>query len=100
MTVVQQQAPKASHVDRPELAETFADSIHNMVWDGQTLRIEFCVTRYPDGPASPGAEARRFPAARLVLTAPVATDLFNRLQQMIQALAKAAAVASAQQPQQ
>jgi hypothetical protein len=30
----------------------------------------------------------------------VATDLFNRLQQMIQALAKAAAVASAQQPQQ
>jgi hypothetical protein len=100
MTVMQQQAPKAHHVDRPDLPETFADSIRSMVWDGQTLRVELCVTRYPEDPSSPGAEAKRYPAARLVLTAPVATDLFNRLQQMIQALGKAAADASAQQSQQ
>jgi hypothetical protein len=32
-------------IDRPEIAETFADAINGVVFDGQTLRIEFAVMR-------------------------------------------------------
>jgi|SRR5262249_42755326 len=90
MAVQQQQVTQARYVDAPELAETFADSVHNMVWDGQTLRIELCVTRYPEAAAA--GSATRHPACRLVLTAAVAADLFNRLNQTMAALSKAGIV--------
>jgi hypothetical protein len=92
MAVQQQQLPAARFVDLPELPETFADSIHTMVWDGQTLRVEFCVTRFPDQAASSTKEAQRYPACRLVMTSAVAVDLFNRLQQTMTALAQAGVV--------
>lgn len=31
------------YIDRPDCAETFADSINNLNYDGQSLRIEFGV---------------------------------------------------------
>ena len=99
MAIQQQQQPTPiRHVDLPDLPETFADSIHTMAWDGQTLRVDFCVTRYPEVPSAPGAEARRYPVSRLVLTAPVAVDLFGRLQQTMAALAKAGVVTQQKAP--
>jgi hypothetical protein len=94
---IQQQSSSTTveYVELPELRETFADSIHTMVWDGQTLRVEFSVTRYPEAPAA--GEAKRYPACRLVLTAAAVTDLFNRVQQTMAALAKSGA-ASQQRP--
>ena len=92
MAVQQQQLPTVRYADLPELAETFADSIHTMVWDGQTLRVEFCVTRFPEQTGSTAKEAQRFPACRLVMTSAVAVDLFNRLQQTMNALAQAGVV--------
>jgi hypothetical protein len=89
MAVHQQPPPPSHYVDLPELAETFADSIHAMVWDGHTLRIEFCVTRFPEPASATPMEARRYPACRLVLTSAATTDLFDRLQQTMAALAKA-----------
>lgn len=92
MAVQQQQLPAARYVDLPELAETFSDSIHTMVWDGQTLRVEFCVTRFPDQAPATTKEAQRVPACRLVMTSALAVDLFNRLQQTMNALAQAGVV--------
>lgn len=92
MALQQQQLSQVRHVDLPELRETFADSIQTMTWDGQTLRIEFCVTRYPENPSATAAEAKRYPACRLVVTAPVAVELFNRLQQTMTALAQTGVV--------
>jgi len=66
MAVHQQQSPSSLYVDLPELAETFADSIHTMIWDGQTLRVEFCVTRFPEPASSTPMEAKRYPACRMV----------------------------------
>jgi hypothetical protein len=94
MAVQQQQPGPARYVDRPDLPETFADSLHTMVWDGQTLRIEFCVTRFPE--AAAGTEAKRYPACRLVLSASVAADLFNRLNQTMAALSQAGIVSQKQ----
>jgi hypothetical protein len=90
MAVQQQQSLPVRYVELADLPETFADSLHTMVWDGQTLRVEFCVTRYPD--AASGGEAKRYPACRLVLTAPVAADLFNRLNQTMATLSQVGVV--------
>jgi hypothetical protein len=89
---------KLEHVDLPELPETFADSINQVFFDGQTLRINFGVTRV-DPPAQPQT-ARRYPACRLVLTPGAAVELMNQIQRltagMIQAgVLKAAATAPA-----
>ena len=35
--------PKLRYQDRPEIGETFADSIRSCVFDGQLMRIEFQV---------------------------------------------------------
>jgi hypothetical protein len=99
MAVQQHQSLPVRYIEDADVRETFADSLHTMVWDGQTLRIEFCVTRYPDGAA--GGEAKRSPACRLVLTAPVAADLFNRLNQTMATLSQAGVVAQRKtEPQQ
>lgn len=92
MAVHQQPAPPSPYVGLPELAETFADSVHAMVWRGQTLRVEFRVTRFPEPASATPMEAKRYPACRLVLTSAAAIDLFNRLQQTMTALAQAGVV--------
>jgi hypothetical protein len=74
------------YVDRPDLPEIFADSLHTIVWDGHSLRLELCVTRYQNEPSTAAAEARRHPVARLVLTPALAADLTQRLQQTMQAI--------------
>ena len=62
----ERQTATIRYVDRPDVGETFADSITGLVFDGQTLRVEFSVTRVdevkPDAPIS----GRRYPASRLV----------------------------------
>lgn len=87
------------YFDRPDLEETFADSVTGLVFDGQTLRVEFGVTRLdevrPDAPVS----GRRHPACRLVLTPGAAVDLINRMQQIGAALKQAGLIRGTPQPQ-
>ena len=52
------------YVDRPEVAETFADSITGLIFDGQTLRIEFAVTRLDEVKTGAPITGRRYPACR------------------------------------
>jgi hypothetical protein len=94
MAVQPRESISVRYMEVPEPRETFADSLHGIAWDGQTLRLEFCVTRYPEtaSGASP-AEAKRYPACRLVLTAPAVAALYNRLQQTVAALAEAGVIA-------
>jgi hypothetical protein len=42
------QAATIRYLDRAEMGETFADSITGLRFDGQTLRIEFGVTRFDE----------------------------------------------------
>jgi hypothetical protein len=76
--------PKIDFVDRPELIETFVDSIRNVTFDGATIRAELCVTRFEEAaqPAA-AASAKQVPACRLVLRPDAAVDLFVRLQRLI-----------------
>jgi hypothetical protein len=83
------QAATIRLVDRPDLAETFVDSVSGLVFDGQTLRIDFAVTRLDEIKPNTPITGRRYPACRLVLPPAAAVDLINRMQQIGEALAQA-----------
>jgi hypothetical protein len=83
------QAATIRFVDRPDLAETFVDSVSGLVFDGQTLRIDFAVTRLDEIKPNTPITGRRYPACRLVLPPAAAADLINRMQQIGEALTKA-----------
>ena len=77
------QQPKIEYVDRPDLIETFVDTIHNLTFDGATVRAELAVTRFDDASGAAPAVAKQYPACRLVLRPDAAVDLFVRLQRLI-----------------
>jgi hypothetical protein len=91
----ERQSTALRYVDRTDLAETFTDSINNLRFDGQTLRIEFGVTRFDDVKAGAQITGRRYPACRIVLTPAAAVDLINRMQQIGAALVQAGVVKAA-----
>jgi hypothetical protein len=91
------QTATIQYLDRADLAETFADSITGLIFDGQTLRIEFGVTRFDEIKPSAPVSGRRYPACRVVLPPGAAVDLINRMQQIAAALTQAGVVKAAPQ---
>ena len=83
------QTASLRYIDRPECIETFADSINHVYFDGQSLRIEFGVTRLDDVKQNAPVTGRRHPAQRMVLTPMAAVELINRMQQVGAALTQA-----------
>jgi hypothetical protein len=77
------------YVDRPDCNETFADSISRLSFDGQTLRIEFAVSRIDETKPDTQVTGRLYPACRLVLTPAAAADLMQKMQQVAAALMQA-----------
>jgi hypothetical protein len=75
-------------VDRPEVAETFVDSLALSTFDGAAARLTFCVLRMQEPQPGKAAEFKRYPVCRMVLTPDATVELFNRLNQMMGALQK------------
>jgi hypothetical protein len=94
----QRQALTIRNFDRPEVAETFADSITSLIFDGQSLRIEFGVTRLDEVKPNTPITGRRYTACRLVLPPAAAVDLINRMQQIGTALTQAGLTRQAPRP--
>jgi hypothetical protein len=86
------QTASFTYIDRPELTETFADSITGLYFDGQSLRIEFTVSRMDEIKPNTPVTGRRYPACRLVLPPGAAVELINKMQQVGAALTKAGVV--------
>ncbi len=86
-------------IDRMDVAETFADSITGAVFDGQTLRIEFAVTRLDEVKPNTPITGRRYPACRVVLSPAAAIDLINRMQQIAVALTQAGVAKATPRPE-
>ena len=82
------------YIDRPECTETFADSINHVYFDGQSLRIEFGITRFDDIKPNTPVTGRRYPSQRMVLTPMAAAELINRMQQVGLALTQAGVLKS------
>ena len=85
----EQQTPQIQQVDLPELSETFADSIDSVFFDGQTLRINFGVTRFDQPQQPPSTTARRYPCCRLVLTPRAGVELMNQIQKLMTGMIQA-----------
>jgi hypothetical protein len=83
------QAATIRYVDQPECRETFADSINNVFFDGQTMRIEFGITRMDELKQGQPLSGRRYPVCRLVLPVSAAVELINKMQQTATALQQA-----------
>ena len=86
------------YLDRADMGETFADSITGLIFDGQTLRIEFGVTRFDEVRPNTQVTGRRYPACRLVLPPAAAVELINRMQQIAAALTQAGVVRANPRP--
>jgi hypothetical protein len=94
----ERQAATIRYIDRADIVETFADAVSGLVFDGQTLRIEFAVTRLDEVKPNSPITGRRYPACRLVLPPAAAADLINRMQQIGAALTQAGAARTAPRP--
>ena len=91
-------APTIRYLDRPEIAETFADSVTGVVFDGQTLRLKFAVTRLDEIKPETPITGRRYPTCRVVLPPMAAIDRINRMQQIAAALTQAGVTRTAPRP--
>ncbi len=94
----ERQAATIRYLDRPDVAETFADCVTGVLFDGQTLRLEFGVTRLDEVKPNTPITGRRYPACRLVLPPAAAVDLINRMQHIAAALTQAGVVKAAPRP--
>jgi hypothetical protein len=94
----ERQTATIRYVDRPDLAETFADSVSGLLFDGQTLRLEFGVTRLDEVKPNTPLTGRRYPACRVVLPPAAAIDLINRMQQIAAALTQAGVAKATPRP--
>jgi hypothetical protein len=73
--------------DRPELNETFADTVQRMTFDGRTLRIEFCAVRMDDPePKAKKRTGKSVPVSRIVLDLDGAVDMLNKMNSLQAAL--------------
>ena len=79
----------AGAVGSSAVPTTLADAITSLVFDGQSLRIEFGVTRLDEVKPNAPITGRRYTACRLVLPPAAAVDLINRMQQIGTALTQA-----------
>jgi hypothetical protein len=95
---VAQQTGTFRYIDRPDCMETFADCITGLAYDGQTLRLEFGVTRVDEVKPNMPVGGRRYTACRLALSQAAAIDLINKMQQIANALTQAGVVKPAPVP--
>jgi hypothetical protein len=75
-------------VDRPDIAETFVDSLALTTFDGAAARLTFCVMRMQEPQAGKPPQFKKYPVSRVVLTPDATVELFNRLNHMMGALQK------------
>jgi hypothetical protein len=66
-----------------EIKETFVDTLGNLFFDGQTLRLDFAVSRMSElKPPATMPAGERHVVARLALTLSCASDLINQMQML------------------
>ena len=89
MPVPEMQSTHFPKEERHDIKETFADSLSQCFFDGQTLRLELCSTRLDEPkPASGKPTGKRHVVARIVLTPNGAVELLNACNQIAGAFKK------------
>jgi hypothetical protein len=73
--------------DNPDLAEIFADGIHQITVDGSTLRLTLTASRgeLPKGNKT-SVTGYKALAARIVMPTPMLAELYNQLDQVVRGM--------------
>ena len=77
---------KLKYVNRPDVAETFADSLEGVTFDGMSMRMEFVVNRFEPSRPSANPAGSKVTAARLVLPIAGVVQLLSQLNEVMSAL--------------
>lgn len=90
--------PAATYVDRPEISETFVDSLESCSFVDGVFRLEFAVKRVapPQPPKQP--TVNKVVAARIAMTLPGLMGMANQINGLIAALQKQGTVQQIQTP--
>jgi hypothetical protein len=93
-------SPRIQDVDVPSISETFVDAVRGMMFDGQSVRMELCVTRMEEPKNGSGElTGKRQTACRVVLPLSAALELSSKLGSVLTTLAKRGAERKAKQGQ-
>jgi hypothetical protein len=87
-----------TYVDRPEISETFADSLARISFDALHVRMEFIVNRLDDPKPPAAPTGKSYTACKLVLPLPAALDLHAKLGAMINMLQQQGVLKTIVQP--
>jgi hypothetical protein len=84
--LLQHVQPKLTLVDRPEISETFVDSLARVSFEGFNAKLEFVVVRMDDpNPPNPPA-GRAVTASRIVIPLPGVVEMHAKLTQILDTL--------------
>ncbi len=72
-----------AYVDRPEILETYVDSLWRVYFDGQTIRMDFAVHRLDDPQPQVPPTGKAFTAARIVMPVAAMVNMLNKLQDVV-----------------
>jgi len=84
--------PELVHVDRPEISETFADSVWRLSFNGSNLRMEFVVARLDEPTPGLPIKGKALTSCRIVMPLSGMIDMAGKLQNLIAQLKEAGAV--------
>jgi hypothetical protein len=87
-----------TYVDRPDVSETFVDSLEKCLFDGSAVRLEFVVNRIAQAQPGKQPEAVKMTASRLVTTLPGLVSLASHVNGMINALKAQGVIQEGQAP--
>jgi hypothetical protein len=88
-------APSFENIDLPELSETYSDCIQAIYFDGQSLRINFGVSRLGEIKPNQTPSGKRYPCCRLVLFPTAAVELMNHMRQVSSVVTQAGVLKTA-----
>jgi hypothetical protein len=94
----QMQPAQLTYENRPEISETFADSLWRATVDNMVVKLEFVVNRMddPNPPAAPTGKATT--SARVVISLPGMIDMIGKLQGLMAQLQAAGVIRQIQSP--
>jgi hypothetical protein len=81
------------YIDRPDVSETFVDTLQSVMYDGSSLRMEFAVHRIAPPNANGRASNKKVTAVRLVMPLAGAIGLTSQLSGLMEALEQQGAIA-------
>jgi hypothetical protein len=75
--------PQLTYVDRPEVSETFADSMWRVNFESMLVKMEFVVNRLDDPSPPAPLTGRAVTTCRVVMPLPAMMDMLGKLQAII-----------------